>query len=230
MLTRRDFVSSVALSSLLSGLPAALARAADGAITETPPNVALDKLMQGNARHMKGEYSADSALKSRMSNFSVGQDPHSVIITCSDSRVVPEIIFDTPPGDLFVMRLAGNVVSPFVVAGTEYAVQALKVRLVVVMGHTGCGAISAAVKEIEKGVTSAGALHQLVTELLPSVVRVRRNQPVDLVAAAVEENARFGVDRVASAMPTIAPLVTAGKVKVVPAIYDLESGAVRVFA
>lgn len=229
MLSRRHFLSSLALSPLMGGLaiPAA-SQAASGIITETPADIALAKLMEGNVRHMKGDYTADNALKDRMSQFTAGQDPHSVIITCSDSRVVPEIIFDAPPGDLFVMRLAGNVVSPSVIASTEYAVQVLKVRLVMVMGHSGCGAIDAAVKEIEKGVTPTGALHQLVTELLPSVVRVRRNKPADLLQASVEENARYGVDRVASAMPTIAPLVTAGQVKVVPAVYDLRSGSVKI--
>lgn len=228
MLSRRHFLSSLALSPLMGCLAIPTSQAASGIITDTPADVALAKLMEGNVRHMKGDYTADNALKDRMSQFTAGQDPHSVIITCSDSRVVPEIIFDAPPGDLFVMRLAGNVVSPSVIASTEYAVQVLKVRLVVVMGHSGCGAIDAAVREIEKGVTPTGALHQLVTELLPSVVRVRRNKPADLLQASVEENARYGVDRVASAMPTIAPLVTAGQVKVVPAVYDLRSGSVKI--
>lgn len=228
MLSRRHFLSSLALSPLMGHLAIPSSQAANGTITETPADIALAKLMEGNARHMKGDYTADNALKNRMSQFTAGQDPHSVIIACSDSRVVPEIIFDAPPGDLFVMRLAGNVVSPSVIASAEYAVQVLKVRLVMVMGHSGCGAIDAAVREIEKGVTPTGALQNLVTELLPSVVRVRRNKPTDLLQASVEENARYGVDRVASAMPTIAPLVTAGQVKVVPAVYDLHSGAVKI--
>jgi len=228
MLTRRDMISAMALSPLAGGLAASQAMAA-ATVTETSAEVALQKLIAGNERHAKGEYSADngSLLRERMSSFTAGQNPYAVIIACSDSRVVPELIFDAPPGDLFVMRVAGNVVSPYVIGSAEYAVLALKVRLVVVMGHSACGAISAAVAEIEKGDTAAGSLQQLVTEFLPPVVRARRNGAKDLVQAAVEENARIGVDRVSSSLPSLAPLVTAGKLTVMPAVYDLASGKVN---
>lgn len=228
MLTRRNLLTGLTLTSMGAALfdrPAL----ASGTVTETSPDAAMAKLVEGNARHARGEYSADNnnLLRDRMAGFEAGQNPHSVIIACSDSRVVPELIFDAPPGDLFVMRVAGNVVSPYVVGSAEYAVLALKVRLVVVMGHSGCGAISAAVGEIEKGELAAGSLQQLVTEFLPAVARVRRNKPADLIQAAVEENARIGVDRVSSSLPTLAPLVTSNKLRVVAAVYDLATGKVN---
>lgn len=229
MLSRRHLLSALALSPLTGEFVARPAFAASSAITETPPDVALQKLVEGNARHAKGEYSADNGtrLRDRMAGFKEGQNPYAVVIACSDSRVVPELIFDAPPGDLFVMRVAGNVVSPYVIGSTEYAVLALKVRLIVVMGHSGCGAISAAVGEIEKGTSASGHLQQLVAEFLPAVVRARRTKPADLVEAAVEENARIGVDRVSSSLPTLAPLVTGGKLQVMPAVYDLATGKVK---
>ena len=228
MLTRRNMISAMALAPLAGGL-ATRAASASGVVTETSPEAAMARLVEGNARHAKGEYSADNGglLRDRMSGFKDGQNPYAIVIACSDSRVVPELIFDAPPGDLFVMRVAGNVVSPYVIGSAEYAVLALKVRLIVVMGHSGCGALSAAVGEIEKGDIAAGSLQQLVAEFLPSVVRARRGKPTDLVQAAVEENARIGVDRVSSSLPTLAPLVTKGQVSVVPAVYDLTSGKVN---
>jgi len=228
MLTRRNLLTGMAVAPLV-GAPGFRSAFASGTVSETSPDVAMAKLIAGNARHAKGEYSADNGnlLRDRMSGFADGQDPHSVIVACSDSRVVPELIFDAPPGDLFVMRVAGNVVSPFVIGSAEYAVLALKVRLVVIMGHSGCGAISAAVQEIEKGEVSSGSLQQLVDQFLPAVVRVRRDKPKNLVQAAVEENTRIGIDRMSASMPTLAPLVTSGVLKVVAAVYDLSSGKVN---
>ncbi len=218
--------ASFALSPLAGGLIARPARAAATG-PGVAPEEAIAKLMAGNARHRTGSYTASAVLKERMARFTEGQSPFCIIITCSDSRVVPDIIFDSAPGDIFVMRVAGNIVSPLTIGSAEYAATALNVRLVMVLGHSKCGAVGAAVTEVQKGEAPGGELGGLVREIVPAVVRARRRNPADLLQAAVEENAMLGVDRISASMPVMAPLVTSGQVKVVGAVYDLGSGAVK---
>ena len=140
----------------------------------------------------------------------------------------PELVFDQGVGDLFVVRVAGNVVvkAGFTVKGSiEYAVAELGTPLIMVLGHSGCGAIKAAIQHIDAHDTLPGSINELVDILKPVVARVR-NKGSDLLANAIRANVEAGVDRLNTLAPVLAPAVKQGRLKVVGGVYDLATGAV----
>jgi carbonic anhydrase len=140
---------------------------------------------------------------------------------------VPELAFDQGPGDLFVVRVAGNVLNVDGLASMEYAVKFLGAPLLMVLGHTNCGAVDAAVKVVKDRAELPGHLPTLVKAIEPAVIAAHGRHPSDLLATAIEENVKINAKRLAEDAPIVTGPETAGKIKVVGGIYDLATGKVR---
>jgi len=220
---------------LLGGFAATLAGLASPAVlAQTPPkpgNVlspddALTRLFLGNERYMQGQTIPDSfpALREALVG---GQNPYAAVLGCADSRVSPEYAFDEGQGDLFVTRVAGNFVTPAILASLEYSVAVLKTPLIFVLGHTGCGAIGAAVKAVMDDASFPGHIQSLTTDLAPAVRKAKKSGAKDLVAAATIENVRYNVDKLASSTPILRRAVRAGSLKVAGGVYQLQTGKVE---
>lgn len=182
---------------------------------------ALEKLKAGNARYAAGRMSHPDETPARRAELAEGQRPFAVIVGCSDSRVPPEIVFDQGLGDLFVVRSAGNVMDTILTGSVEYAVEHLGVKLVVVLGHEKCGAVTAAVHSVrEAHITS------IVKAIHPAVVQTRK-QPGDAVHNCVVANARHVAEQLRHSHPLLAHKVEKDGVKVVAADYDVATGAVE---
>ena len=183
---------------------------------------ALEALFEGNARFAAGRPEHPRRGTARRAETSRGQRPAAAVVSCSDSRVPPEIVFDQGIGDLFVVRAAGNLVDELGLASIEYAVEHLGVPLVVVLGHSLCGAIAAALE----GAPSEGGLGRLVKALQPAVERARG--AADPADAAARENVRSIVASLRSSEPILKPLAATGALAVVGAFYDIERGVVEI--
>jgi carbonic anhydrase len=200
-----------------------------------PPNQtvtaddALKDLMEGNARFAKGEATSPRRSPSDFRAVSDAQNPIAVVVACADSRVSPELLFDAGVGELFVIRVAGNVVdgAGVTVKGSiEYAVAELNVPLVVVLGHTNCGAVKAAVQHIDQKDSLPGSINGLV-ELIKPVVGKAQGQAGDKYGNVTRANVNAGVEKLQKLQPILAPRVKAGSIKVVGGVYDLHTGAVK---
>jgi carbonic anhydrase len=208
---------------------AAEALLADPRIGLTAGDV-LAELMAGNERFVAGRPESPRRRAEDYAPLAAGQFPLAAIIACSDSRVAPEILFDQGVGDLFVIRVAGNVIGgsgPVVKGSIEYAVAELNVPLVMVLGHSNCGAVKAAIKHIDDHEDLPGSIDNLVNLVKPAVEQVR-GKPGDQLANAIRANVELGVERLEGLEPLLAGPVRAGKLKVVGATYDLASGRVKV--
>jgi carbonic anhydrase len=203
-------------------------RAADAAPAPNAisPDEALQRLMDGNARYaanasLPKDYAAGRAARA------LAQHPIAGILACADSRIPPEIAFDQGPGELFVVRVAGNFVNDDLLASLEYGTAVLGVPLLMVLGHSGCGAIDATIKVIQQGAELPGHLPGLAKALEPAVQKAIDAKPANLLDAAIAENVRTNVERLRGATPVVAELVAAGKVEVVGAVYDIATGKVN---
>jgi carbonic anhydrase len=213
-----------------TAFPFAPVRAEQPASSTTPPNAiapaeALDRLMQGNARYAANEplerdFSAGRAARAE------SQFPIAAILGCSDSRVVPDLLFDQSPGSLFVVRLAGNFLDDDGFASLEYAVHFLGAPLVMVLGHTNCGAVAAAVKVVKEHAELPGHLPELIKSIEPAVIAAHGRHPSDLLAAAIEENVRLNVKRLIDDAPIMSDALAAKKIAVSGGIYDIATGKV----
>lgn len=203
-------------------------------IDETPEfdfkvnaEVSLDRLRVGNSRYVLGESTFPrSDASRRYETVSEGQHPFATILSCSDSRVPAELIFDAGIGDLFVIRVAGNVADVDEIASIEYGADHLGTPVVVVMGHTACGAVTA----VASGAELHGHLGELTNNIQPAVTNAQRENPKlagdRLVTQSIRWNVRQAQSDLIENSETIRRLVSEGKVKVVGAIYDLHSGSV----
>jgi carbonic anhydrase len=189
------------------------------------PDAALERLMAGNRRYVDG-VARRYDFKHEREALSRGQNPIAGILSCADSRVSPEYAFDTGRGDVFVCRLAGNFANDDVVASFEYAVQNLNTPLLMVLGHTACGAIDAAVKSIREGVALPGHLSSLVAGLAPAV-KAALDQPGPTAELAVKQNVILNVEKLKKATPIISKLVEEKNIRIVGAVYNLDSGLVE---
>jgi carbonic anhydrase len=183
---------------------------------------ALARLMAGNRRYVRHEEQHPDQSLARRKELRAGQHPFAVILGCADSRVSPELLFDQGLGDLFVIRVAGNIVDDAVLGSIEYAVEHLGVKLVMVLGHEKCGAVSAAVE----GGTAAGHINALVAAIRPSV-DASAKEPGDRVHNCVIANARRVAQQVRESEPVLKDAVEKHRVKVVAADYALDSGQVN---
>ncbi len=179
-------------------------------------------LISGNKRYVEGNPTHPNQSTSRRREMARGQNPRVAILACSDSRVSPEIIFDQGLGDLFVVRVAGNVANDHILGSLEYAVANLGTQLIVVLGHNRCGAVGAACA----GVEAPGHIASLLQALTPAVDRISASGEgrVDLVA---KENVRMTVKRLHTCGPILEEFVRQGKLEVAGAFYDLDTGAVE---
>ena len=178
--------------------------------------------MEGNRRFADGSMLKHDLETARQSGTR-GQRPFAAFIRCADSRVAPEIVFDQTIGELFVCGVAGNLPTPEIVASLEYAVAVLETPLVVVMGHSNCGAVEAAIEHQDDVMALPGQLPGLVTELLPAALNSKGAE--DQLARAVELNVEYGVGRIPKDSTVISEAVDAGHCRVVGGVYDLASGA-----
>ncbi len=183
------------------------------------PEEALKRLKHGNQRYVEQKLIHPNQTAERRAELSGGQYPFAVILGCSDSRVPPEVVFDQGLGDLFVIRVAGNIADDVVLGSIEYAAEHLHTPLIVVMGHSKCGAVSAVVA----GGKLDGHLPSLARIIQPAVDKVK-GKPGDFVANAVKTNAEMTADQLKTSEPVLSNLVKAGKVNVVTAYYDLDTG------
>jgi carbonic anhydrase len=186
-------------------------------------------LLAGNARFVKGQVESPRRGPQDFAPLAKAQFPEAAVLACADSRVPPEILFDQGVGDLFVVRVAGNVVggSGVVVKGSiEYAVAELNVPLVMVLGHSNCGAVKAALAHVEYRDRLPGAIYGLVNLISPAVARAEHEKG-DKLANAIRANVELGVERLQSLDPILAQPVREGRLKIVGAIYDLATGRVE---
>jgi len=190
--------------------------------------MALQELISGNERYVKGEMRHPDQDKWKREDLVKGQTPSAMIIGCSDSRVSPSVIFDQGLGFLFVFRSPGHIVDDVTLGSVEYAVAHLGTELVMVLGHSDCGAVSMAMDDAQVG----GYLGR-IQKLVRDVIAWADGGEVDVIDAttvesAVEFNVRGAVGQITAAEPVISPLVTSGKVMVVGGVYDLQTGVVQV--
>jgi carbonic anhydrase len=188
------------------------------------PDAALARLMQGNQRYVAG-VSKRHDFKHEREALTKGQNPYAGVLSCADSRVAPEYAFDAGRGDLFVCRVAGNLINDDVIASFEYAVSVLNTPLIIVLGHQACGAVEAAIKSIKSGTTLPGHLPSLVTALAPAV-NAARDQPGDNLDNTIKQNVVLTVGGVKTATPILSQAVEQRKLRVVGAVYDLADGRV----
>jgi len=191
-------------------------------IASATPSTALSKLVEGNKRFVTGTPNRASLTAQQWTDLAKGQHPFAIVLACADSRLSPEIIFDQGLGDLFVIRNAGNLLDDHVIGSIEYAVEHLHVSLIVVLGHTKCGAVTAAVA----GGEAPGHLKSIV-ESLSSAVAMAKQKPGDPVDNAVRINAKLEANTLTQTEPIVAESVKTGKVTVVAARYDIATGAVE---
>ena len=195
------------------------------------PQQSLQKLMEGNARYVKGEHKQETMTPEKRAELAQGQSPYAIIVGCSDSRVPPELAFDAGPGDLFVIRDAGNIVDDNELATIEYGVAVLKSPLLMVLGHESCGAVDAAVKSEKGEADFDGHIHDLVEDIRPSVVNAMEETDAtgdELLDAAVKANVRRVVDELERSKPYVGKAVEEGRLMIVPARYDLDTGEVTI--
>jgi carbonic anhydrase len=189
-----------------------------------PPDAALKRLLDGNARYIAGTTQRHDFRHEREA-LSGGQNPFAAVLSCADSRIAPEFCFDTARGDVFVCRVAGNFATDEMVASLEYAVQVLNTPLIMVLGHEACGAVDATIKSIKDGTTLPGHLPSLVHALTPAV-EAAQGQPGDLLANAIARNVAMNVDRLKSSTPILQSFVNSDKLHVVGGVYALKTGKV----
>lgn len=201
--------------------------------TVKDPLRAIEDLRAGNIRFLEGEsiQCPDSSIR-KLRNFAkTGQFPKAIVLCCSDSRAPVEMIFDQDIGDLFVIRVAGNVVAPSLVGSVEFAVSTFGTNLVLVMGHTQCGAIAATLDHIENAhAISSENIHDIVSRIKPHIfpiAQLRGATHEEKLTRAVEANVLASVSQLSHSSRLIEGLVGQGKMKILGAVLDLATGKVE---
>ncbi|HEV8268896.1 MAG TPA: carbonic anhydrase [Thermoanaerobaculia bacterium] len=216
---KKSAVLALALgTSLFAALGTAAAKEAGG----LAPDAGLARLARGNARAAAGKAMRPHQNRARRKELASGQQPFAVVVSCSDSRVPPEIVFDQGLGDLFVVRVAGNVVDDTALGSIEYAVEHLGSRLVVVLGHERCGAVKAALD----GGEAHGHVGSLVHAIAPAVEKVKDAEG-DKLDLAVRANVSRVVEQLRGSEPLLKEAVGKGDLKIVGMRYDLDTGKVE---
>lgn len=237
-LSKRAFLRTAGLGAVAALALPALAR--DRAVAEaqtatsppaappSPPPVtltgeqALARLIEGNRRHLSGDFTITKRLAERRQEVAKVQHPFAAILGCSDSRLPPEIVFDHSLGDLFVVRVAGNIVDDHGLGSIEFAVTQFGTPLVLVLGHARCGAVAAALA----GTAVPGHILSLMDAIMPSVV-MSKGLPGDPLDNAIRANIRRTVQELKDSKPILGELVRSGKLEVVGALYSLDTGKVE---
>ena len=227
-LSRRGFLSLGALGALAALAPwqGGEAVAAPAPASKITPAAALADLMQGNARYLANrplerDYSAGRA--ARVTTHA----PTAAVLSCADARVPVDLVFDQGPGEIFSVRVAGNILTTDLLASIEYAVHVLKAPLVMVLGHSQCGAVKATIQALEEDSLLPGHLPTLIQALSPAVSAGKRMHAADLVDAVTVANVRRQVGLLKQAAPIVDHAAKEGQVKIVGAVYDIATGKVR---
>src|SRR6202042_2650402 len=209
-----------------AGGPSPAARAAEAATGALSPSDALAALKAGNERFVSHPELCSVDLAQSRSDVAGGQAPWATIISCADSRVPPELIFGGHGvGELFVARNAGNLVDTATLGTVEYGAVVLGSPLIVVLAHTGCGAVKAACDVVTKHATYPGAVGPMIEPIVPAALAVKSDGG-DFVNSAAKASAKRTAARLTAASTLVAGLAGAGKIKITPAIYDLATGVV----
>ncbi|HRZ35445.1 MAG TPA: carbonic anhydrase [Candidatus Paceibacterota bacterium] len=188
---------------------------------------ALQRLIGGNLRFLRGEARFPTVQKDILAHLAQGQQPYATILGCSDSRVPPELIFDAGFGELFIVRVAGNVLSAEIAGSLQYAGSHLHTPLFVVLGHSGCGAVQAALETQQHGVQHRSRIQYLIDHILPGLPDPDPQlPPLTQLARAVEVNVRWTLRQVLESPEGQARLAE-GRMKLVGAVYEIASGCVR---
>lgn len=225
---RRRFIAA------LIGASAALSRtswyAPTAAASETaatpsvPADAGLQRLIEGNRRFVAGALTSLDDLAEDRDQLTTGQSPFAIIVSCSDSRVPPELVFDQTLGELFVVRTAGQVLDDAARSSIAFGVDTLGAPLLVVLGHSGCGAVAAAIAALE-GATIPGYAYRFAEGIGPAAQSVL-DQPGDQLDNAIRANIAFGVEQLETSEPVVASAVRSGQLTVTGGYYDLASGEV----
>jgi carbonic anhydrase len=196
---------------------------------------ALNRLREGNHRFVTGVRSVEAMLShARRDELASGQEPFAIILGCSDSRVPSEIVFDQGLGDLFVIRVAGNIVAPSQIGSVEFAAAQFKTRLVVVMGHTQCGAVSATIEEMQRPTGEQSKnIKAIVDRIRPSVESFKSTdlwpQKEALLRQATRANVRASVNQLRHGSDTLEQLIEHEGLRIIGAEYSVETGVVEFF-
>jgi len=213
---------------VMSGAAAALGMSprveAAGVSARLSSSSALEQLLDGNHRYRTGR-PIHTEHTARREETAGSQQPFAIVLSCSDSRVPPEFVFDQGIGDLFVVRVAGNVATDVGIGSVEYAVSHFGSALLVILGHTKCGAVSATVDALANGGTVPGQIAAIVDQIAPAA-RASAHERGDKYLNATKANARAVASKLKGTQPIIAPAVAAKKLEVVPMLYALDSGEV----
>ncbi len=199
------------------------------------PTEALSALMDGNKRFVEsfnktGGRSVELNSVQVQTELSPGVVPFAAVLTCADSRVAPEIIFNCGIGDIFVVRVAGNVVDPSnqgVLGSLDFGALELGARLIMILGHTGCGAVASAIDSVENKKNFPGSINNVVDNIVPSVMAVK-GEPGDLWNNSIISNVKSGVENLHALDPLIAQMANDGNLIIVGACYDLQTGKVEI--
>jgi len=219
----RKVLARILMLLLIAALSMTTTRAAMAAAAAPTMSAeqALKLLLEGNQRFVAGKLEHPNQTPARRAEVAKGQHPFASVLACSDSRTPPEIIFDRGLGDLFTVRVAGNVADQVVIESLDYSVTHLGVRVVMVLGHRRCGAVIAAVEGHEE----EGDVGPMLSELKPAVA-ASRGMPGDPVENAVRENVKLVVKNLATSTE-LSAMVNSGELKIVGGIYDLETGTIE---
>lgn len=221
----------IAAASALAACGSSSSSSAASTTTTTPVtngDQALQRLMAGNQRFVQGAEVNQGRDTVRRAAVAEHQTPFAIILGCADSRVTPEVLFDEGIGDLFLVRVAGNTASEASLVGSiEYGAAVLGSVLLMVLGHENCGAVKAAVEQVQKGTQQPGHIDAFINPIVPAVQAVQGQPANQLVNAAIQQNVRLQVQQLSASTPLLAPLVSSGKLKVVGAEYMLASGQVQ---
>jgi carbonic anhydrase len=224
--SRRRFLGAGAVAlAAMSGAVRAADPPKPGSPNAIAPADALKRIMEGNARYASNapnrrDFSAGRAARAQ------AQYPVAAILGCADSRVVPDLVFDQNPGDLFVARVAGNIMTTNLLASLEYGVQFLGTPLIFVLGHSNCGAVDAAIKVVKSGAVLPGHLPELVTAIKPAAITAARLAPNDMLNYAIADNVRRQVGRLKGANPIVAQAYKDRKIDIAGGVYDIATGRV----
>lgn len=222
------------LARLIIGVAVAASAAAafaSGGGVGVSADEALQRLMDGNKHYVEGQMGAcresDTAKREALAT---GQKPYAIILSCSDSRVPPEIIFDKSMGELFVVRVAGNVPDPVVLGSIEYAAEHIGSPLIMVLGHERCGAVTATVDSKGKGHGNIGSIVSTIAPAALKAMKAAKGKPkAEVVEAATDANVQMVAASLTKKSPVLKKLAREGKIRIVTAKYDLDDGKVTLF-
>jgi carbonic anhydrase len=231
--SRRDFIKLTGVAAGAAGVALeSKLLAVDQPVPDRDPDSVLVRLLDGNKRYVNGQSTRVGRTPADFAADARGQAPLAIIVGCADSRVSPEIVFDQGVADLFVVRVAGNIVSgtgPLVKGSIEFAVAELGARLIMVLGHSQCGAVKAAIAHIDAKDALPGSIGGLV-DLIKPAVAAAKGRPGNKLDNVIRANVERCVGRLKGLDPILSKLVDKNELKVVGASYELATGSVEVFA